>query len=195
MLQTLRSSRFWKHKQAVVPVSAVALQARYRESLWRYAAARLGSTPEAEDAVAETFAVAFARIDRCPCPPQNRDTDDDPARAWLFAIARSKVLDCLRRSKRHASAPLYESLVDIAPSPEALTLTQEAAQALDALLDTLPALQREAVLLKYVDELSLVEIGLALDKSPNAIGQLLHRARLLLRERGSSYFQIEEDPR
>lgn len=195
MLQTRLSSRFWKHKQAVVPVSAVALQARYREVLWRYAAARLGSTPEAEDAVAETFAAAFARIDRCPCPPPSVEPDHDPVRAWLFAIARSKVMDCLRRSKRHAAAPLYESLVDTTPSPEAQTLTQEAAQALDALLDTLPTLQREALLLKYVDELSLVEIGLALGKSPNAVGQLLHRARLSLRERGSTYFQIEEETR
>ncbi len=79
------------------------------------------------------------------------------------------------------------------PRPEADVLTKEAAKELDELLDTLPTLQREALLLKYVDELSLVEIGKTLNKSPNAVGQLLHRARQTMRERGSRYFLMEEE--
>jgi RNA polymerase sigma-70 factor, ECF subfamily len=197
MLQTLQISRLWTQKARAAPLTANTLQARYKETLWRYAAARLGGTPEAEDVVAETFAAAFQRLHKCPKPPESPDAEHDPVRAWLIAIARSKVVDTLRRTQRHATAPLHESLADGRPSPEAAALTQEAAAELDALLDTLPALQREAVLLKYVDELSLIEIGKALGKSPNAVGQLLHRARQTLRERGSHYFliEIEEETR
>lgn len=193
MLQTQQISKLWTRKKRAVPITASALQARYRETLWRYAAARLGNTPEAEDVVAETFATAFSRLDRCPVSVEIPDADHDPARAWLIAIARSKVVDAVRRNKRHATSPLYDTLPDNHDTPEAEALTKEAAAELDELLDTLPALQREALLLKYVDELSLIEIGKSLNKSPNAVGQLLHRARQTMRERGSRYFLMEEE--
>lgn len=193
MIQTLPITRFWTKKERAAPLSAVALQARYRETLWRYAAARLGNTPEAEDVVAETFATAFSRLERCPKSAESPDADHDPARAWLIAIARSKVIDTLRRNQRHATSPLYDTLPDNQATPEADALTKEATKELDGLLDTLPTLQREALLLKYVDELSLIEIGKSLNKSPNAVGQLLHRARQTMRERGSRYFLMEEE--
>jgi RNA polymerase sigma-70 factor, ECF subfamily len=193
MLQTLQISKLWIKKERTVPPSAVALQARYRETLWRYVAARLGNTPESEDVVAETFAVAFARLAKCPASADSPEAEHDPARAWLIAIARSKVIDSLRRCKRHATAPLADTIADCQPSPEAVTLSREASTELATLLDTLPTLQREALLLKYVDSLSLVEIGEILAKSPNAVGQLLHRARQTMRERGSSYFTLEEE--
>lgn len=193
MLQTQQISKLWTRKERAAPITANALQVRYRGTLWRYAAARLGNTPEAEDVVAETFATAFSRLDRCPTSAENPDADHDPARAWLIAIARSKAVDALRRNKRHATAPLYDTLTDSSATPEAEALTKEAAAELDGLLDTLPTLQREALLLKYVDEFSLIEIGKTLNKSPNAVGQLLHRARQTMRERGSSYFLMEKE--
>jgi RNA polymerase sigma-70 factor (ECF subfamily) len=193
MLQTQQISKLWTRKKRAVPITANALQARYRETLWRYAAARLGNTPEAEDVVAETFATAFSRLDRCPESAESPGADHDPARAWLIAIARSKVIDALRRNQRHATSPLCDTLPDNQATPEADALTKEAAKELDGLLDILPALQREALLLKYVDELSLIEIGKSLHKSPNAVGQLLHRARQTMRERGSRYFLMEEE--
>ncbi len=47
--------------------------------------------------------------------------------------------------------------------------------------------------MKYLEELSLVEIGIVLGKSPNAVGQLLHRARQTVRERGNAYFGEDEN--
>ena len=59
---------------------------------------------------------------------------------------------------------------------------------LEGILSRLPELQREALLLRYIEGLNLSEIGLILHKSPNAVAQLLHRARQAARTQGASYF-------
>ena len=66
------------------------------------------------------------------------------------------------------------------------------AQVLRQILDLLPPLQKEALLLKYVEQLSLTEISLALGKSETAISQLLYRARQSARAHGRPYFCEEE---
>jgi RNA polymerase sigma-70 factor, ECF subfamily len=181
-----------------VPLTAVYLQQRYQHHVWRYVCARLGNTVEAEDVTAEVFTAAFERILRCPAPADTLDAEDDPARAWIMAIARNKVVDILRRRQRRPETPLTpETPMPSVDSLEVGALSAEGAGILYALLDTLPKLQREVLLLKYVDEMSLLEIAHILGKSPNAVGQLLHRARATMREKGQGYFgdadrEIEE---
>lgn len=160
------------------------LVAQYSTFLLRYAVLRLGEGAEAEDAVAETFAAAMERLAFLPAPsPQ--DAGDDPTRAYLVGIARRKIADILRRRGRESS--LSAALLS-QDDPAQETLTQQEAVQVRALLASLPELYREVLLLKYAEDMSLVEIGLALNKSPNAVGQLLHRARKLARTRGSGLF-------
>ena len=163
-----------------------ALSARYLTGVLRYVAARVGAGPEAEDIAAEVFVAAYAGWKKCPAPAPE-GSEHDPIRAWLFGIARRKVADVLRRRQRRPESPLSEST--LAAPFEHGVLEEEATQQLHALLATLPDDQREALRLKYVEELSLVEIGLILKRSPAAVGTLLHRARTAARERGRTYFE------
>lgn len=163
-----------------------ALSARYLTVVLRYAAARLGAGPEAEDVATEVFVAAYAAWHRCPTPAPD-SSEHDPVRAWLFGIARNKVADVLRRRQRRPEFPLLEST--LAAPFELGVLEEEEAQQLATLLASLPDDQREALRLKYIEELSLVEIGLILHRSPAAVGTLLHRARLAARERGRTYFE------
>jgi RNA polymerase sigma-70 factor (ECF subfamily) len=182
----------WKRATATQPLPSGELHRRYLPAVLRYAAARLGAGPEAEDAAAEVFAAAFGVLHRCPREAATEQSD--PVRAWLIGIARRKVADVLRRRSRRPEAALDASLAAPATQgPEASALSAEARHTLRAILDALPELQREALRLKYVDELSLVEIGQVLGKSPAAVGQLLHRARQAARLRGSAYFTVPED--
>jgi RNA polymerase sigma-70 factor, ECF subfamily len=73
-------------------------------------------------------------------------------------------------------------------TPESTALLTESHEHLRLALAKLPELQREVLLLKYREELSLIEIGQALGKKPNAIGQLLHRAREAMRRDCGEYF-------
>ena len=195
---------FWKPRttSAVVntPPSPGDLQRGYLGVVLTYVATRVGpgGQAEAEDITAEVFGAAFAALHRCPAvpvfdaapsPPQNIPSGDDPVRAWLFGIARRKLADSYRRrtSRPQTSLPLGHP----APAqhgPEPRFLAGEAAQMLEGILSRLPELQREALLLRYIEGLNLSEIGLILHKSPNAVAQLLHRARQAARTQGASYF-------
>jgi RNA polymerase sigma-70 factor (ECF subfamily) len=181
------------------PPSPDLLQRRYLASVLNYVTARTGpgGYAEAEDIAAEVFAAAFASLARCPPlqaegipsdTTQDRD-GDDPVRAWLFGIARRKVADSYRRRTRRPQTALSPGHpAPAGQGPEPRFLADEAARTLQTVLAKLPEMQREALLLRYIDELSLPEIGRILGKSPNAVAQLLHRARLTARTRGAAYF-------
>jgi RNA polymerase sigma-70 factor (ECF subfamily) len=165
------------------------LPSRYLATVVRYATARLGPGAEAEDVAAEVFVAAFASWKHCPTPASD-GADHDPVRAWLLGIARRKVADALRRRQRRPESELSEAQTQQeAGSPEEELLGDEALEQLKAVLAALSEDQREALRLKYVEELSLVEMGIILKRSPAAVGQLLHRARAAARLKGSAYFE------
>ena len=168
-------------------ITADLLRIRYLGVVLAYVATRVGCDA-AEDITAEVFGAAFRALQRCPSPATCGEPHD-PARAWLFGIARHKVADHCRRHRDNL--PLSENL-QVHGGPEAAAEAREVAQVLRQILDLLPPLQKEALLLKYVEQLSLTEISLALGKSETAISQLLYRARQSARAHGRPYFCEEE---
>lgn len=158
---------------------------RYFGLVLGYVTARLGVGPEAEDIAIAVFGELCTRPRQLP--KAIAGGSDDPMRAYLIGMARRKVALALRLRGRRKEQPLEESLP--APgSPEGSALESESQEQLRAALGRLPELQREVLLLKYREELSLIEIGQVLGKKPNAVGQLLHRAREALRKEVGEYF-------
>lgn len=180
----------WRRTQAVERLTPGELPSRYLATVVRYATARLGPGAEAEDVAAEVFVAAFASWKNCPTPAAET-SDHDPVRAWLLGIARRKVADVLRRRQRRPESELSETQPGT-DSPENALIGDEALLQLKAILAALSEDQREALRLKYVEELSLVEMGIILKRSPAAVGQLLHRARAAARLKGSAYFEETE---
>ncbi len=107
---------------------------------------------------------------------------------WLCAIARRKVADHYRRLRR---TPLSLdglvadglAVIDSEPLPEEVAERDDTADLVHRALWTLPGDQREAVLGMYVDDLSMAEIAVRLDRSPKAVESLLSRGRANLRRR------------
>lgn len=182
---------FWKLRTDTPPPTAADLHRCYLGTVLNYVAARIGAGAEAEDVTSEVFGAAFASLHKCPRGAAT--PEEDPARAWLLGIARRKVVDVYRRRQRRPEAPL-EADFPAAPAqgPESRALTAEAAETLRSILAGLPEIQREVLHLKYLEGLSLVEIGRIVGKSPGAVGQLLHRARHAARTRGAGYFETEK---
>ena len=185
-----------------VAPTAETLVRLYGEAVFAYAARRLEGRADAEDVTAETFAAAFASLNRCPLPPDRTASNGDESgapdwvRAWLLGIARRKVADACRKRARRRETSLEDLAAD-APAtlsdrverrPEPLLLRGEASEALRAAVDGLKPDQREALLLKYVEELSLAEIARIMDRSPQAVSSLLQRARATAFARGRAYF-------
>ena len=192
-LSTRSLTMFWRRARSQPPTGAL-LHHRYVRTVLHYVSVRLGPGAEAEDTVAEVFAAVLQRLDHCPHPASD-GAEHDPARAWILGVARRKVADAFRRRTRRREVPLEAALPSAeGDAPEAKSLAAEAARQLQAILKTLPDDQREALLLKYVDGLSLAELGPVLGRSPRAASQLLYRAREAVRRQGSAYFLAEDTP-
>lgn len=155
-----------------VPSDAARLEAvfeAHHRRVLAYALRRVVIESDAEDVVAETFAVAWRRVDRLPAP--------GVALPWLLAIARRVIANHRRSADRRLRLGLR---LDREPRP---TSTPEAdSPALDALAQ-LPPDDRELLRLLAWDGLSQSEAGVVLGISANAVAIRLHRARKRFAER------------
>ena len=143
--------------------------------VYSYLFARCGGDASlAEDLAQQTFIQAVRR----------RETYDGRADAitWLCAIARNKLADhhreLHRAERRHLRLVVREISVDDHQTPEAAMLDRDAVV---RALRGLPALQRAAVVLCYIDGLSVRQASAALGRSESATESLLSRAREKLR--------------
>lgn len=128
-----------------------------------------GLRATAEDLTQETFEAAVKTIANA-----NGTT---VSVAWLIGVARHKLLDHYRRTGRE-DRKLARFRERGSKREELLEWEGEGSRdkALAA-LDLLPASQRAAMVLRYLDDLSIPEIAKALHKSVHAVESLLARGR------------------
>ncbi len=119
--------------------------------------------------------------------------------AWMRAIARNHYRNESRKWRSRATVPLLDD--DLQELVESGHLEREREEArkrrlLRLCLDKLPDRQRRAVEAFYLEGRTLDEVGRATDRKPNAIAQLLHRARqnLTLCVRRESHRDSEPEP-
>lgn len=140
------------------------------DAVYRFCRSRCGSVSLAEDAAAETFADA-ARV-------MARDPNVVIDAAWLFTVARRRVIDGWRREERERRrAERVATQITNEPDNDAAgpdtALMQQA-------LGRLPERQRAAVILRYVDGCGVDEISRILEISYEAAASLLARSRRAL---------------
>ena len=104
--------------------------------------------------------------------------DEDGFRAWVFTIARRRVLDLRRRaSVRERPLPRDPLGGDRASGDaEREGMASLETDATLALIATLPPDQCDVVLLRVLGDLSVADVARILDKRPGAIRALQHRA-------------------
>jgi RNA polymerase sigma-70 factor (ECF subfamily) len=135
-------------------------------------ALRRTSREDAADVVAETFLVAWRRLD---------DVDERTALPWLYAVARRVLLSQHRATRRQqAIAERAASEPTAADPPHA---TSFGSRPLLEALAALPESEREVLMLSAWEELSSPEAAGVLGCSATAYRIRLHRARKRLRER------------
>lgn len=160
----------------------------YAGRVYRLALGLLKQEEDAEEVVQATFFSAFEALERFE--PQAK------IGTWLYRIAYNHALMLIRR--RHAVDPLPEEEEDAAPLPLQLidwstlpdqqVLSGEAQEIMRAAIDTLPMGLRAAFVLRDIEGLSTAECAHIQDLTETACKVRLHRARLRLRERLSTYF-------
>jgi len=150
--------------------------------------------PEASmDLVAETFACAFRDRDRF------RGIDEREQAAWLYGIARHRLIDFARRgrveraalerlgfSRRALSDGEYERVEELAGLAEVRAL-------LTAGLDGLGSEQRAALQLRVLEERSYMELAEMLDVSEQTARARVSRALRALRDSAALSELVESD--
>jgi RNA polymerase sigma-70 factor (ECF subfamily) len=154
---------------------------RHVQPLLRYLMARTRRADLSADLCAEVFACALESADRF-------DPERGPARAWLFTIAHSRLVDSVRRGRVEADARLRLRMpardltdADIERVEELADL--ERGGGLDGLVADLPADQREAVLARIVEERDYADIAAELEVSQAVVRQRVSRGLSYLRGR------------
>lgn len=153
------------------------LYARYHDKIYNYIYYRTGNAEDAEDLTAKVFMRAMQHIGRY-------EDQGVPFSAWLYRIAHNLVANWHRDNSRRQIL----SLDDIAQwrvsedSPEFTAQLMDDKAALLASIRRLPADRQELLTLKFVENLSNVEIGNIMGRSEGAIKSLYHRTLLALRD-------------
>src|SRR4029079_9379885 len=134
------------------PLTFGQLRERRERELFAYALRISGQRADAEDLYQDTFLAAFRAW-----PPPRRGNE----RAWLYEIATNRAIDRERRAKRIVANG--EDLAIAAPERDDVTLAD-----LAGAIETLPAGQRAAFVLRKVQGLPYVEIAIALECTEQA---------------------------
>jgi len=141
----------------------------HKDAIYRFAWRMTGSAAAAEDIVQECFLSLLRK-------PDGYDAARTPMRPFLLAVARNLARK-LWRAERRWDAMDEEAFVAEPLDPTAGQTAESVAQA----VQSLPPLQREALILFEYEELALEEIARAVDAEVGTIKARLHRARENLR--------------
>ncbi|GAA2083646.1 RNA polymerase sigma-70 factor [Streptomyces albiaxialis] len=144
----------------------------HRNLLFTVAYEMLGSAADAEDVLQETW-LRWAGVDL--------GTVRDP-RAYLVRITTREALTrlrTLRRRKESYVGPwLPEPLLTAPDVAEDVELAESVSMAMLLVLETLAPTERAVFVLREVFDLGYDEIAEAVGKSPAAVRQIAHRARV-----------------
>jgi len=163
----------------------------HSHAIYRLALRLMRDPADAEDVVQETFLSAFKGIDRFD--------GRSGLSTWLYRIAFNAAMMRLRRRRpefvpvdradeQEEDLPIPEAMVDWCLLPEQELVRSEAREEMERAIGELPPKLRAVFVMRELEELSTEETAQALGLSEQAVKTRLHRARLLLRERLSSYF-------
>jgi RNA polymerase sigma-70 factor (ECF subfamily) len=144
----------------------------------RYAYHRGLSGADADDLVAETFTVAWRRLESVP--------PDDPL-PWLFAVARNHWRNHLRRNRRDRD--LIDRLGP--PEPSAPVTDEPSVLEIRTAMATLSENDREILQLVAWDGLTPTQAAGSLGCSAGAARVKLHRARNRLAEALGETFSLQ----
>jgi len=159
----------------------------YFARLYRYIYYRVGRDHQhTEEVVHDTFLEAIEKADRY-----------DPARgsveSWLITLSRNRIRSSNATVGRAREYEQSWSMLDgeletifadleARDLPEAALENQELHSLIGAIMASLPDMYRKILEMKYVSDLSVRDIALALHKTEKAIESQLTRARIAFRE-------------
>jgi RNA polymerase sigma-70 factor, ECF subfamily len=147
---------------------------RYQDAYFRFALRMLGNRDDADDALQSAFVRAYRKLRECR----------DPARfgAWLYQIVINECRTlAVRRDRRERRLVRDDGHLEGLSDAEVFD-NRVGAEEIQRALSALPAEQREAFVLKYVEELGYGEMSDLTGAGVSALKMRVKRACEGLRE-------------
>ena len=164
-----------KYQQGEASVMS-ELVMRYKNPIYHFTLRLCKNSSEAEDIAQEVF-LRLHQVKDQYRPIGKFST-------WIFSIAHNLTVSRLRKRKWWVIWPRKndetEELVDFQspdPSPKDIATENEISQFVQKNIQSLPFLQREALILREYEKLDYQEIGKILKKSLGTVKTLIYRAR------------------
>lgn len=153
----------------------------YADALFRYCVLRVSDRELAKDMVQETFFKVWGYI------ADGQEIDN--MRAFLYRVARNLAIDFYRKKKTSSLEMLEESGYAFAESvetenPERVFLGRE----IITMVRSLDEKYRDAIILRYVEDLDIKEIASVLGESENTVSVHIHRGLKKLK----SVFEVDD---
>lgn len=148
---------------------------RYQLAIFRYLYYRVGDLQTAEDLTSEVF---IRMIDGLP----EYNLDNSSFQAWLYRIARNLSIDHYRRLIKRKEIELDEN--QIPNHDNSLDLVERGLtnEKLSLALNQLSSNQRDVIVMRFVNGMSIREVAQVMKKSQDSIKGLQRRALMALRE-------------
>lgn len=156
----------------------------YKDKIYFLGYRMLGNKEEAEDICQETFIRVYTNIDKY--------NDKHKFSTWLYKIATNLCIDRIRKNKKNIfsldnngdngeNIDWYSVVPDSRLNPEEEAIMNEQKHLIQLSFEGLPVKYRTIMILRYVDELTLLEISEVLDLPVTTIKTRLHRGREYMR--------------
>ena len=140
------------------------------QSIYKYVYLRVSDAHLAEDLTSEVFLHALESL-------PTFEYRGIPFSAWLYRIARDRLVDHYRRqSRRPDCSDLTEDLACDDAEPHDVAIRWQEETEVRAALQQLTEDQRVVLVLRFMEHQSLADIGRRLGKTEGAVKSLQHRA-------------------
>ena len=169
MTQTTEDDRLLIEAAQADPARFLELYERYVNRIYTFVSRRTENRAAAEDITSQVFEQALGAVGRF-------EWRGLPVSVWLFRIASNALADHWRERSRNADepAPDVPDPREIEDIDRRIALYQE--------VERLPDVQRQVILMRFVEEKSIREVAAALNRSEGAVKQLQLRALEQLRK-------------
>lgn len=153
----------------------------YSDALFRHAFLRISDRERAIDVVHDAYTKVWSYV--------RSGHEVENFRPFLYKVLNNLIIDEYRKTKESSLDALLEiegvdegSFADLTSNTvESLAATLDGKQVF-GLVETLPDVYREVIILRFVDELGPKEISNLIEETENVVSVRLHRALRLLRE-------------
>ena len=148
----------------------------YLPMIYRFILLKVGHREEAEDLTHQVFLKAWQNM-------SNYSEKGFPFSSWLYRIAKNSIIDHYRRAKPSTNIDDLVNIEELISRPDIgkIDEKEELAKIMKS-IGKLKETEKDVIIMRFVEDLSVKEVSDALNKSEGAVKVIQHRAIKKLQE-------------